>query len=225
MISWATLVAVVSLFVAAPSLPSDQPIPEEEIDALVEQLVSPNPAPDTKVGPTAEYPEGYDRKAQKRVRAAQQKLRELGTAAFPHLIKRLNDDRYSFTAQGLQADKNWTVGQACQHIIDGQLEPFTGSPWAMGWRFGDDPKRRILRPSYCRHNGLHSPERAADWWRAHKDTSLLDLQIESIEWTIAEEAKNPDKYPDEEHKHMREFLKKARSAEKPLMWSVPYRAR
>ena len=68
----------------------------EEIEALIEQLVSPNQAP-TKLAPRARYPEEYDREAQKRVREAWHKLWAAEIQAFPSLVKNFDDKRYSFS--------------------------------------------------------------------------------------------------------------------------------
>ena len=56
--------ALISLF-AITSFADDKPPTEKEINALIQQLVSPNRAPVTD-GPEAEYPVAYDRNAQDR---------------------------------------------------------------------------------------------------------------------------------------------------------------
>jgi hypothetical protein len=207
------------LLSAAPAPTVDDPrLPEKEIAELVDQLVSPNVAP-TRRGPGMKYPEGFDREAQKRVFEAWQKLRSLGLDAFPAVIKRLDDDRYSFTNDGAWVKENWTVGRACADIICGHLQPFGTLPYARGNK--GDSRPFVLRPSYCAEHGLSSPELAAAWWSKNKDKKLLELQIEAIEWTIAEESKST-RFSDDERKYMAEYLKDAQKAEKPLRPSSPF---
>ena len=101
MVPWPSLVTGVSLLFAAPTPPDPGRIPDENIEALVNQLVSPNRAPEEQ-GDIVKYPDGYDRAAQKRVRAAEQSLYRAGTAAFPHLIRALMTSDTAFRGMAVR---------------------------------------------------------------------------------------------------------------------------
>ena len=191
-------------------VPADNPeMSGEEIESLIENLASPNKSP-TAQG----TPEGYDRDAQKRVMASWLKLRDAGIQAFPYLLKHGDDRRYSFTKR-----TNWSVRDACVGVIRSHLQPF-------GYRNyeilpGDHHMYRLPQSYAVRHK-LTVPTEAAKWWAARQHKTLLELQIEVIEWTIAEEAKNPDRYSEKDRAYLNGFLEKARKADRPLPPSDPF---
>ena len=183
------IATLISLFVVA-GFADDKPPSEKEINTLVKQLVSPNRAPKTE-GADAEYPASYDRDAQERVRHAWSQLHRMeGHRVFPYLFEHFDDKRYSFTADGGSSDVNWSVGRACSDILICHLQPYGGIAHS-----GDHPGIRP-RPSYSQHHNLRTAAGAKLWWETRKDKSLRDLQIEALEWVIAEEAKTPKTYPD-----------------------------
>jgi hypothetical protein len=191
---------------------------DAKIEALIAQLVSPNQTPQTK-GPDAKYPAGYDHKAQERVRAAWKQLYDLGPVAFPQLIKHFDDDRYSFTADGGAADRNWPVGGACSDIVRCYLQPY--SEFALTVDEGKG-KRRRRRPNYFYDLRLNDRETAERWWKKHRDKSLREIQIESLEWVLAEEVKRPNVYDIEERRHIESILTKLEASDKPLPPSWPF---
>ncbi len=189
----------------------------ERVDALVEQLVSKNPAPREVKGSTAEYPAGYDKDLQKPISAAYRELNSLREQAFPHLIKHFDDKRYALTADGGPMDKNFTVGDLCYYIVELQIQP------DKGWTVGDgDPRSRKFRPHYPTHLNLRDKTDAAKWWERNKDKSLVEIQIAVIEWTIEEEEKHPTEYTEEERSALKMRLHELSKAGKPLPSTVPW---
>jgi hypothetical protein len=191
---------------------NDKPLSNQEMRSLVKALVSPNPEP--KIGGSqAEYPAKYDHEAQDRVLDAWFKLQECGAAAFPILLDSLDDDRYSFTEDGGALDRNWTVGEACRDMIDLELQPFRTY-----YRFKDDDGPRI--PRYIYHFKLDTPDGAKKWWKTHKDKTLRELQIEVLEWVIADLPK--EKAYAEIRTKLERDLAKLRAGKEPLEPNVPW---
>jgi hypothetical protein len=210
MIRWAWLVCLLlspaprACAGEKPKGPSDR-----EIRALVARLVSPNPKPIIKDDNYRE-PKGYNRAKQKKVHDAREKLRGLGLKAFPFLIERLEDDRYCLTADDGPAPVNLSVGEVCSDIIFDQLQPY--GFWPEGY---PDPRGKPKRPSY-RDTFLRSKKAARKWWEKNKDKTLYQMQLEALDWVIAEEAKRPRDFTDEERRHLQRLRKKLVKSGKPL---------
>ena len=134
-IAFVTLIS----FLTITALADPKPLPEQEINALIQRLVSPNVAPDVVVGAT--YPAGYNHDAQRRARHALMQLHQTGIRAFPYLFDHFDDERYSFTDDAGSADFNWSVGRACSDIVICHLQPYGSVAYRR------DPGIR-LRPSY-----------------------------------------------------------------------------
>jgi hypothetical protein len=186
--------------------PTDEPtkkLTEQEIKAMVDNLVSPNPKPSTG-GDDYSLPTGFDREKQKLVRKAVGDLKGLETRIFPYLIDRWDDDHYCITvSHGLSgAYHNQSVGETCRMIIFDQIQPY-GS-----WHGFADPAGLKLawRPTYPNHF-LASKENAKKWYKQHKNKTLFEIQLEALDWVIGEEAEDSKKYPKEE----RELLQKIRN--------------
>lgn len=176
---------------------------ETEIKALVDQLVSPNPKPitgddDKSVAPNYRLLKGFDRAKQRVVAEARFELGKIGTAAFSHLIEKWDDDRHCMTMfhRLSEYSSNYTVGAVCQKTLFDQLQPYSIWPQTDG-----DPRGKPKRPAYPTSH-LKSKKEALKWWEGHKDKSLYQIQLEVLDWVIAEEAKKPKDYSDEE----RDFL-------------------
>jgi hypothetical protein len=193
---------------ATPTDESKKKLTEQEIKTMVDNLVSPNPKPitgddDPKEAPEYRLPTGFDKEKQKLVRKAVDDLTGLGIRAFPFLIDRWADGRYCLTiSEGLNGYcRNQTVGKTCQMIIFGQIQPY-------GYWYGIDSVglKLLWRPSYPNHF-LASKEDAKKWYEQHKSKTLFEIQLEALDWVIAEEAKDSKKYPEKE----REFLQKLRN--------------
>ena len=139
---------------------------------------------------------GYDHDAQERVRHAWHKLSRIGIRAFPYLIEHFDDDRYCFTEDSGPGYYNWSVGRACSDIFICHLQPHDfASHFALN---GGDSRFETKRPYYCVYYKLRTSAGAKLWWETRKAKSLRELQIETLEWVIAEEAKTPAIYSDRE---------------------------
>jgi hypothetical protein len=180
---------------------------DKEIKALIDKLVSPNPKPitgdeDPKEAPDYRLPPGFDREKQEVVHEALDDLEGLQTQAFPFLIERWNDNRYCITiSEGLNGYcRNQTVGKTCKMIVFDQIQPYGN------WQGVDSlGLKYVWRPSYPAEF-LASKEDAKKWHEKRKNKSLFEIQLEVLDWVIAEEAKVPKLYEDKE----REFLQKTR---------------
>ena len=192
-------------------------VTKETVDALVEQLASKNPTPQEVDGGTADYPPNYDKKLQKPIYETYRKLNVLGVKAFPHLIDHFDDRRYALTADGGSMDINFSVGELCYYIVELQIQPDKG--WTVG---KGDPRFRAFRPHFPKHIKLRDKESAMKWWEQNKTRSLAEIQILVTEWAIAEEAKRPTEYTDEERKALQKSLDDLRRTDKPIPSSVPW---
>jgi hypothetical protein len=215
-------VALSSLTVAlAADAPKDDdskklktPPTEKQIKALIDQLVSPNPKPriNKMRAPSIDLPPGFDRKKQDKVHLARSKLVKLGPLAFPYLIESQNDERYSLTTCDDLSGwfNNESVGYVCRTIIFGQLQPYGYWP-----EVGGDPRGKPHRPSYPGHF-LKSQEAEKAWWEKNKEKTLCQMQLEALSWVIAEEAKRPGDFTDEEKQYLQKLRKKLVEGGKPL---------
>jgi hypothetical protein len=208
---------LITLFMIVTSVCGDQEIVgKETVDSLVARLASKNKPPKTR-GPRAEYPKGYDKAGQEEVFQAYRELRELGPKAFPFIIPHFDDKRYSLTADGGVADVNFTVGQLCFSAIDLQLQPYKTYSRGEG-----DPRNRPRRPSYLSKQDLRDPAKAQKWIDSLKNKTLLQLQIEVLEWVIEEESKDRTKYHALEHDWLHETLETLKKAKEPIPSGVPW---
>jgi hypothetical protein len=170
----------------------------------VGQLVSPNPKPitgdeDDSVAPDYRLPPGFDQEKQKRVREAIVGLRKIGPRAFPPLIERWGDKRYCVTAfhKLSEYSHNLTVGDISKAIIFDQLQPYSNRP-----RSDDDPRGKPKRPGYP-SEFLWSQKAAKAWWEKNKHKSIIQMQLDVLDWVIAEEAKRPNDSSAEERRFVR----------------------
>lgn len=209
---FAAIVASIS-----PTVFSKDTVTKESVDLLVEQLASKNPMPREVDGSTAAYPPKYNKKLQKPIYEAYRQLNQLGVAAFPHLIPHFDDQRYALTADGGSMDINFTVGNLCYYLVELQIQP------DKGWTVGEgDPRFRTFRPHFPQHIKLREKEAAMKWWEENKTKSLTEIQILVTEWAIAEEAKRPTEYTDEERSALAKTLDKLRKTNKPIPSTVPW---
>jgi hypothetical protein len=140
--------------------------------ALVQQLVSPNKAPETHVNMVSEdvkFPEGYDEQAQFRVGKARGELYRNLAEALPSLIAALDDKRYSMTVSPVDGNAyyNFTVGEVCRQIICSHLEIYRDA-------------FVFSKPEYHAFNYPVSKE----WFATRTKRSLTELQTEAIDWAI-----------------------------------------
>ena len=171
---------------AAEPPPSDASL-QATAESLIAQLKSPNkPAnPDQKPG-LVRYPADYDFKAQKKVSEAERMLEDLGKRAFPILIEHLNDSEYSQSFDtAILSD--FTVGEVCYMIIRRQIEPTDRSGYKA--RHGSEGNSHTMPyyfNSFCK-SGQTRKDQVSRWWAGHHDKTILEMQIEALEWTIQEE--------------------------------------
>jgi hypothetical protein len=190
------------------------PPTEKEIKALIDQLASPNPKPiiNKSGAPSINLPPGFDRKKQDKVHLARSKLVELGHLAFPALIESWNDERYSLTTCNSLSDwfYNESVGHVCQTIIFDQLRPYGY------WQETDgDPRDKPHRPSYP-GRFLDSQKEAKSWWEKNKEMALYQMQVEALNWVIAEEAKHLGDFTDGEKRYLQKLRTELVQGGKPL---------
>ncbi len=206
----AVSVIVLFWFAAIPCRADDQAVVEKKVKALIEQLASPNKAPDlTQLDP--KYPADFDYAAQRRVRSAIQQLSDMGTKAFPLLLEHAGDKRYSHT--GCTAICfNVTVGRTCFLIVQNNLEAYKHLDVVKKGDSREDP----ARPEYAVFCKLKEPKTAASWWKTRQDKSLRELQIETLEWVISQEKKSPDEFTPSELKNLREALKTLQARNEPI---------
>ena len=219
LLSAVTLASLTAVFAAEAPKDDDSKKPkapptEKEIKALIDQLVSPNPKPiiDTKGPPRTDLPPGFDLKKQDKVHFAQSQLVELDPVAFPFLIESWNDERYSLTTCNYLSGwfYNESVGRVCQTIIFNQLQPYGY------WQdVGADPRGKPTRPSYPDHF-LGSQKAAKAWWEQNKQKTLNQMQLEVLDWVIAEEAKRRGDFTDKEKQSLQEIRKELLKGPKPL---------
>jgi hypothetical protein len=190
----------------------DQPVNQtpqpsaQRVKSLIEQLVSPNPKSitgeeDKNVAPDYRLPPGFDREKQQPVRWARYTLRRLGPQAFPALIERWGDDRYCVTVSHRLSGycRNRSVGDICREIVFDQIQPY--SYWQAG---DDDPRGRPRRPSYPAFF-LGSQAAARQWCGKNQNRTLHEIQLEALEWVIAEEGKHPRDFTDKERQTLQKI--------------------
>ncbi len=158
--------------------PVDQGV---RIEALIEHLaISDEPATTLPVyTPSRDTP-----RTDKRVVAyeAAEELKSFGKAAFPCLLKHLDDRRQSVAFRRVLPS---TVGDACFCIIQEQVVPlpddYPGSFYRTGAN-GDYCERPVFfRPGPFDENTIRS------WLEERNLKSLVEMQVEGLEWLIAEE--------------------------------------
>jgi hypothetical protein len=187
----------------------------DEIKGLIDQLVSTNPEPPESKEPywvgerfPLKFPKGFDPRRQLDMAKVIGQISGIGPSAFPYLIERFDDARYSITTESELSGSpyNWSVGTVCREIIQAQVQP-CGS-WC---KCNDDPRGYPRRPNFFK-NDFNSKMAATAWWNRNKEKTLQRIQLEALEWIIAEEAKyKPEKgtqgYPDVEKAHLQELRK------------------
>ncbi len=159
-----------------------------KIERLVAQLKSKNKPLNPlrqRLTPKPRDRKGYSEKAQEKVDAAQRELAALGKDAFPVLIEHLDDQEYSqtFITSLLQ---DFSVGQVCFMLIESQVH-LTGTGY--GARVGADGESHAYPRYFAQYCGKdwYTQEGVRLWWSEHRHLSLREMQIEALEWAIAQE--------------------------------------
>jgi len=63
---------------------------------------------------------------------------------------------------------------------------------------------------------LNSQKAARKWWEENKDKTLAQMQLEVLDWVIAEEAKRPGDFTDAERRELQDLRKKLEKGGKSL---------
>ena len=198
--------AIVFLSISANvSLAGDSPSTEnldKKYRALVEQLVSPNPAPTTHVDgqPTKVlFPKNYDVEAQKRMAAARMALYANMREALPYLIDALDDKRYCMTINWADGDGyyNESVGDICREVIASHLEVYR-------------KELNFTGPQHWHHYTY--PDISRKWFENRKTRNLAELQLEAIDWAIQRRREEAGRYEREGRKDEVDRLRKMRKA-------------
>ena len=126
------------------------------------------------------FGENYDWTEYRRVRKAIDILvKRNGEELWPHLVKHLDDQRYSLTCSIDDFGTNLTVGDFCRDMVRRNLAEPYGCLW---------PSTSTLPlPSYARVIGFARPpwQQTLDKWsHSWKDKRLWELQVELGEWGI-----------------------------------------
>lgn len=161
---------------AADELPKDE---TAKIEELIEALASTNKVETLKSnGKTLSYPPDWDAKAQVSVSKAASALVEMKETAFSQLVAHADDKRFSFIeTSGNGAMSERPVGVACRRIMETQLDVFE--------QIGIYPR---MYPSYF-DEVANDKNKIKEWWDERKGQSLVELQIESIEWAIEQQSR------------------------------------
>ncbi len=195
---------------------------ESEIVALVEQLVSSNREPEIDEARwSVKHAQGFDKRARDRVFQAWERLRDIGLPAFPYLQSHFGDKRYCFTQDDGPGYYNFSVGEASERILISHLQPYLEQANPGGDLEALALWRRYPRPSnYFSQQKLSQPNQFDQWWRTHKHKSMQEIQIEVLEWTIAQA--RPQANTGKLVKHLNETLAALRSAKEPLPPGWPF---
>jgi hypothetical protein len=147
---------------------------EKEIEALIEQLASPNAPLNPKGDPfNIPIPPGYDEKAQDQIERTVEELEKKGKAAFPHLIKHRNDRRYC-RSYPTSIMRDFTVGETCMEILYHQVDSFAVRSEYKGM------------PTYSGSVIFPDP---VGWWKIHSNMNVREIRIDALKWTINAEKK------------------------------------
>jgi hypothetical protein len=151
----------------------------KRIAYLIEMLASKNAPPpirgDASKGDdqTIKMPDEYDKSLQVPVFLATEQLLTENEAAFDQLLAHTNDDRYSYSVNGM-ADFNVNVSQACVKIVtrcllsyEPELHVITSS---QGMRYLE--KQRLA---------THDSKSLVEWWEKNKTRGLAAIQVEAID--------------------------------------------
>ena len=159
----------------------------KEIDLLIDQLASKNADPNIPDNPGLfdknkflEDTGEWDPSDQKPVSDAYYKLKAMGKDAFPFLLNHFDDQRYSH--QRVSATfYPVSVGEACRHIIDEQVDPR-----GMMYKSRESPNGSEMGFHFEAYVRKQFGSYAA-YVRANRTTSLRDMRIEVAKSRIAHE--------------------------------------
>lgn len=183
----------------------------EKYRKLVQQLASPNEEPITmnRGEVSALFPAGYDGKAQVRINEVRKTLHKNFEEAFPALVEALDDRRYCMTINWADGDAyyNWSVGEICHEIIASHMEVY---------------RDKLEEITIKRWHHYDYDVISKEWGNARKDHSLLELQLEAIDWAIKRRMAEPEDDLREDHaneiadlRKLRDEIAKSKEPSKP----------
>ncbi len=235
-------------FAPAQTTSADPPADRiREMERLIDAVASRNEAPKL-VGKERSFaypvfPDKFDWKDQKRVRAAAWALaQDDSNDLFGRLVEHLNDKRYSATCELDECyPANSDVGDICaviarnkllcaylRHLEPGKTSHY-GGPTS---NFVPEGSRKYLPDSLQRELHYRSPlddtSDLAKWYRARKGKPLYELQIEVCEWAIkkVQDAHRVAEKPREAfiaavRKEIESLRKNKKPVVNPSPWSSP----
>jgi hypothetical protein len=154
-------------------------------------------------------------------KSAWRELRDLGPQAFPNVIDHLGDKGTSFTADAGSEDRTWTVGRACGDVLWCNLEPYN---WLFFMNSVPERETQALigwRPTYY-GEFFNTPEAAKAWLATHRSKSVVDLQIEVLEWVTSHRSKRKFEISSSDRKQLLETLDTLKRTRKALPPAVPW---
>ena len=122
-----------------------------------------------------EPPRNIDRKTLAEVKAAYDKLSVHFPDSLPSLIDGLSDNRYSYYQEvpSNGAFECHNVGYACYDIITAHIEVYRRYLWVLD-------RTQVPRTVHF----LSAMGGVKKWYRARRDKSLFDLQLEAVDWAL-----------------------------------------
>ena len=160
-----------------------------KIESLINELASANSPPEFPGDPPQFYlddflesPGGWSPDAQRPVSEAYYELKSMGKDAFPHLIKHFGDKRYSHE-RSFSTFVSHTVGDACQFLIDEQIDLRGMSYKSRETPAGNAMGHEVLFEAYVKSKyGTY-----AAWWRNNRTLSLKEMRLDFCNWRINKE--------------------------------------
>jgi len=179
-----------------------RPVTRDVCEKWVEQLASKTEPPfdEGEDGYVLRLPRGITEsgliKAQLPVREAFNSLSENLDVALPIVVKHIDDKRFSYVQEEPSNGVYFqvSVGSACRKLLDQQIAVYKPNIRSIGGgKIAGEP------PFAHKPEFVGSDEK---WWETRKNKSLVELQLEAVEWAIAFEKKMGFESPAEEKKSL-----------------------
>ena len=163
---------------------------ERDYRKLVEGLVSPNKPIEVYDENSLRYPPNYDLKSQELIERNRQILYEHCEAALPFLIERSTDSRYALTWLSDSYAESISVGEVCLQIVASHLEVYRKYMPSLATKKRFSTYNFVPRIGGIDEQVTEEQEKENEvWWRGRKGKTLLELQIEALDWAIEKSQK------------------------------------
>ena len=116
-----------------------------------------------------------------------EEMKGYSKAAFPYLLDHLQDSRAAWTACGRRVTRA-SVGDVCFWLVIDQIICLPQDYRGSFGRYGSDGKVHE-RPYYLDQIEPFTKSAIKEWVEQRKNKTLREMQIEALEWFIAEEKK------------------------------------